>query len=107
MDHARLNASFVDGALTLRKAGKGWIRPWVDVGVRHQLDGQRGIASAAFVGDSTKFFAQGAPRQSTQLLTAAGFEARATDRLTLFASYTAEIGGGAGNNLNAGLRFAF
>ncbi len=109
VDRNRTNAAFIDGALTLRggQAAAAIFHPWALLGLRHQLEGNVSGASAGFVGAASRFTALGAARKETQVTAGAGVSADVAPGLRLFTSYLGEFGGGRGNNVNVGARFAF
>ena len=109
VDRERSNTTFIDGALSLRggQAAESMLRPWVQVGVRHQLEGNASVASAGLVGATSRLVVQGAARKETMVTAGAGVSADVLPRLRLFASYLGEFGGGHGSNANVGVRFAF
>lgn len=109
IDGKRNNATFVDGGITLqggREAGATF-HPWVQLGVRHQLKGDRPWASAGFAGNAARFSAFGADRKDTVITAGAGLRADVSDRFRLFASYQGEFGGGTGSQANIGFELAF
>jgi hypothetical protein len=109
VDRDRTKATFVDGALSLRggQAAGDIFQPWIQLGVRHQLEGEVSFASAGFLGTTARLTVLGAGRKETLATAGVGFSVEATHGLRLFASYQGEFGGGNGNSLNAGIRFAF
>ncbi len=109
VDKKRLNATFVDGAVTLRgRQGSDTIfQPWLQLGVRHQLEGDLPQATAALAGMDTSFTVLGAARKETVLTAGAGFSAQLSPNFRLMAAYQGEFGGGTGTQLNVGINLAF
>lgn len=109
VDKKRLNATFVDGAVTLRgRQGSDTIfQPWLQLGVRHQLEGNLPQATAALAGMDTSFTVLGAARKETVLTAGAGFSAQLSPNFRLMAAYQGEFGGGTGTQLNVGINLAF
>lgn len=109
VDKKRLNATFVDGAITLRGSqGSDTIfQPWLQLGVRHQLEGDLPRATAAFAGMNSSFTVLGAARKETVLTAGAGFSAQVSPNFRLMAAYQGEFGGGTGTQLNLGVNLAF
>lgn len=109
VERERTKATFVDGALTLRggQEADATFHPWVQAGIRHQFDGDVSAVRAGFVGTTSRFTVFGAGRKETMVTAGAGFSADLSKGLRLFATYQGEFGGGTGNNVNVGLRFAF
>lgn len=100
-------ATFIDGAIALRGPATSSIRPWAELGVRHQLDGELPLASAGFVGTAARFVVPGVSREDTVITYGAGFEATLASNVDLFAGYHGESGNGSGSNLTGGLRVRF
>lgn len=108
VDSDRLDASFVDGRLTLKggQSDGAVFHPWGQVGVRHQLKGEIQSASAGFVGTTSRFSVFGAGRKETVLTAGAGF-GYDLGQATLYAGYQGEFGGGNGHTANVGVRISF
>ncbi|MGE4430978.1 MAG: autotransporter domain-containing protein [Sphingobium sp.] len=109
VDRETAKATFLDGALTLRggQEAEATFHPWVQAGLRHQLDGSASTATAGFIGSATRFTVPGADRKETMATAGAGFTADLNQTLRLFAAYQGEFGGGNGHNVNVGVRLAF
>ncbi|MDT9600247.1 autotransporter domain-containing protein [Sphingosinicella rhizophila] len=105
----RTKATFVDGSFVLRGGQNegATIRPFVQLGVRHQLAGDLVHATGSFVGMGTRFTVLGAPRKETMITAGAGFSAEIAPGIGLFAAYQGEFGGGGGTLVNAGFRIGF
>ncbi|HKR92816.1 autotransporter outer membrane beta-barrel domain-containing protein, partial [Novosphingobium sp.] len=109
VDRAKTQATFIDGSVKL----KGGVResdrfhPWMEVGVRHQLEGERSDASAGFVGNSERFTVLGAGRKETMATAGAGASYDLAPGLSLYGAYQGEFGGGHSHNLNVGVHFNF
>jgi len=100
-------ATFIDGAIALRGAMASSIRPWAEIGVRHQLAGELALASAGLVGTTSRFAVPGVSREQTVITYGAGFEASVAETVSLFAGYYGESGEGSGSNLTGGVRVRF
>jgi len=100
-------ATFVDGGLALRTAAVSSLRPWGEVGLRHQLSGDTPYASAGLSGSTTRFAVPGVSRDRTVVTYAAGFEAAVAPNVDFSLSYHGESGGGTGSNVSGGLRIQF
>ena len=109
VERRRTKATFIDGSLVLRggKNEGAKIRPFVQLGLRHQLEGDRVYATGGFVGMNTRFTVPGAPRKETVITAGAGFSAEISPGVDLFAAYQGEFGGGTGTLVNAGFRIGF
>jgi uncharacterized protein with beta-barrel porin domain len=59
------------------------------------------------LGTTARLTVLGVGHKETLATAGVGFSVEATQGLRLFASYQGEFGGGNGNSLNAGIRFAF
>lgn len=105
----RRDASFVDGAVTLRSAPEGeMIQSWVKAGVRQQLTGAGSFALAGFRGAGAGLLGTGAERSETTALVGAGLAADLGGGIRLFGNYQAEFGGsGNGHNATIGFRLGF
>lgn len=105
----RTNATFIDGGITLLggKDEGATFQPWVQLGLRHQLSGDRPWASAGFVGNTAMFTVPGVDRKDTVITAGAGFSAAVSETVRLFASYQGEFGGGTGSQANLGFELAF
>ncbi|AZI35363.1 autotransporter domain-containing protein [Caenibius tardaugens] len=105
----RTNATFVDGGLKLQAGNDegATFKPWVQLGLRHQLSGDRPWVSAGFLGTSPAFTVAGVDRKDTVITAGAGFSAAVSDTVNLFASYQGEFGGGTGSQANLGITIAF
>lgn len=101
------SATFIDGALALRAAATSAIRPWAEIGVRHQLGGELPFASAGLAGSSSRFAVPGVGREQTVITYGAGFEATVAESVSLFAGYRGESGDGSGSNLTGGVQVRF
>jgi hypothetical protein len=102
-------ADFVDAAISLgADRGNGRWQPWVSAGIRHQLGGIDTGATAAFTGTSSTFTVAGVGRQRTLATGGAGLNWKASDRITVNASYHGEFGSnGTGHHAAIGLRMGF
>jgi len=100
-------ATFIDGAIALRGPATSSIRPWAEIGVRHQLAGELALASAGLVGTTSRFAVPGVSREQTVITYGAGFEASVAETVSLFAGYHGESGDGSGSNLTGGVRVRF
>lgn len=104
---ARPKATFIDASLMLKGGLDGAaVQPWVQAGIRHQIDGRRITASGNFAG-STSFEATGAWREPVVGLAAIGVTARLGERTTLYSSYMGEFGDTSRHNMTVGVRFDF
>lgn len=101
-------ATFVDGSLTL-KGGldpAATLRPWVQVGVRHQVSGDILSASGGFAG-AGRFTVLGASRGETQGTAGAGISAELGGGFSVGAAYQGEFGKTQSHNATVGFRFDF
>jgi uncharacterized protein YhjY with autotransporter beta-barrel domain len=105
----RTNATFVDGGVTLQGGlGEGsTFAPWVQLGVRHQLSGDRPWATAGFVGNAATLTVPGVDRKDTVITAGAGLRANVSETVRVFASYQGEFGGGTGSQATIGFELAF
>jgi outer membrane autotransporter protein len=101
------SATFIDGTIALRGPASSSVRPWLEIGVRHHLDGELPLASAGFVGAAARFIAPGVSREQTVITYGAGFEASVAETVSLFAGYRGESADGSGSNLTGGVRVRF
>lgn len=107
-DHG--HALFVDGALTVSGGTQGdaTVRPFLSVGVRHQLDGRTPYALAALGGGDYGLTAAGAPRASVLGTATLGADVVLSQRLVLFGAVSGEAGkADRRGSAHAGLRLAF
>ncbi len=100
-------ANFLDGSVAIRGSDSAVVQPWAQLGLRHQLSGKLTSATASFVGASSTFTVRGAARKETVATAGVGIAAKVAQNLLIHAAYTGEFGGGAGNNVSAGIRLAF
>lgn len=109
VQNARLNATFIDASVGLRGSSIGGskISPWIDLGVRRQLNGERGNMIASFSGVQASLTSLGATREQMTATVAVGGNTRLTEQLSLSFSYFREFGGGNGSTVNAGLHYSF
>lgn len=105
----RTNATFVDGGVTLQGGlGEGsTFAPWVQLGVRHQLSGDRPWATAGFVGNAATLTVPGVDHKDTVITAGAGLRANVSETVRVFASYQGEFGGGTGSQATIGFELAF
>lgn len=107
VDDDRTKASFIDGGFRFTSNGKGALRPWAQIGIRHQLSGNVSDASVRFVGDVARFTVLGAGRKDTVATAGIGASYEVSPGLSLYGAYQGEIGNGRSHNVNVGLRFGF
>ena len=109
VDRARTNATFIDGGVKLKGGlGEGSLfHPWLSLGVRHQLEGERSAARAGFAGNTERFTVLGAGRKETMATAGAGASYNLATGLSLYGAYQGEFGGGHSHNVNVGVRFEF
>ncbi|MDD3798521.1 MAG: autotransporter domain-containing protein [Novosphingobium sp.] len=109
IEKERAKATFADAAVVLRGGQNedATFEPWIQLGVRQQLDGKHVSATAGFVGMPGTFTVFGAPRKATVMTAGAGFSARLADGVKVFASYQGEFGGGTGTQVGGGVQIAF
>ncbi len=103
-----LKANFISGDLYLGADAVKRVRPWLSVGIRHQLSGRVGTAIGAFMGNSETFTVTGASRDRTLATVSGGAALDVLDHLTLSLSGRTEFGAKAsGQSAMAGLRLTF
>lgn len=107
VDRVRTRATFIDGGLKLKGGDGDRFHPWIQAGVRHQLEGELSQASAGFVGNTERFAVLGASRSETMATVGAGASYDLASGLSLYGAYQGEFGGGRSHNVNIGVRFHF
>ncbi len=100
-------ATFVDGSIKLEGGQNSTVQPWIQLGVRHQLAGERFTATGRLPGATTGFSVTGAPREDTLAIAGVGVRAEVSRGVSLFGSYLGEFGDGNNHNANLGVSFAF
>jgi hypothetical protein len=102
------NATFVDAGIKLDGGlGGGAFRPWIQGGVRQQLDGRSTSATAGFAGSPLGLTVSGAVREKTVATAGAGASYALATGFSVYGAYLGEFGGGTGHNVNVGIRFGF
>ncbi|OCC23624.1 hypothetical protein MB02_10665 [Croceicoccus estronivorus] len=109
VERKRTNATFADATVVLRggQNAEATFEPWIQAGVRQQLDGKHVTATAGFTGMTETFTVFGAPRKATVMTAGAGFSARLADGIKIFASYQGEFGSGTGTQFDGGIQIKF
>ena len=109
VERRRTKATFLDAALVLRggRQAEASFKPWLQAGLRHQLEGERTYATGGFQGTDIRFTVPGAPRKDTVVIAGAGFSADLSAKVRVFAGYQGEFGGGTGHAVSGGIRIGF
>lgn len=103
----RPKATFIDGSFALKGGLDGAaLQPWVQAGVRRQIDGRRIDATGGFAGAGS-FAASGASREQAVGLAGVGLTARISARSSLYGAYLGEFGDTKRHNVTVGARFRF
>jgi hypothetical protein len=95
------NAGFIDGGVRFEPAPNGTSRlsPFLDLGIRYQVEGRTAVALAGLSGGPVALFSDGVRRSSTSAAIAGGANYRATDAVTLFVTGSGDLS--RGNNSGA------
>ncbi|AUW59766.1 hypothetical protein C1T17_18480 [Sphingobium sp. SCG-1] len=108
VDARRTKASFISGAFTLQGKNDAVIRPRLSAGLRHQLAGEAGYASAALAGATTRLNVPGAERDRTLATVSAGATAIVSPGMKLFFGLNSEFGAdSSGEGANVGFQMRF
>jgi uncharacterized protein YhjY with autotransporter beta-barrel domain len=107
VDSDRTKATFIDGGFRFKSDGKGALRPWAQIGLRHQLSGNVSDASARFAGNAARYTVIGAGREDTVATAGVGADYEVSPGVSLYGAYQSEFGNGRSHNVNLGLRFGF
>lgn len=101
-------ATFIDAGLTLEGglSEGARVKPWVQAGVRHQLNGQLTAATGRFA-SASGFTVLGASRDETLVTAGAGVTADLGGGVSLGGAYQGEFGGTKSHNVTVGIRFGF
>ena len=81
--------------------------PWAQAGVRHQLEGDRAVATAGFVGSALTYTLAGVARAETLAIAGAGASVDLGSKISAYAAYQGEFGEGRSHNVNLGTRISF
>jgi len=92
VDAHRTKADFIGGKIAFGASPSKTIRPWVGIGLRHQLNGRRTTATARFLGNAESFTVAGATRSATLATIDGGISADIGHNVTLFANGHSEFG---------------
>jgi len=92
VDAHRTKADFIGGKIAFGTSPSKTIRPWVGIGLRHQLNGRRTTATARFLGNAESFTVAGATRSATLATIDGGISADIGHNVTLFANGHSEFG---------------
>jgi fibronectin-binding autotransporter adhesin len=109
IDGGRTDATFLDGGVTLlggRNEGATF-HPWLQVGLRHQVDGGQSGASAGFMGTASRFVLPGAAREDTVVTAGGGIALDLSSNARVFGAYQGEFGGGTGSQVSIGIELDF
>jgi uncharacterized protein YhjY with autotransporter beta-barrel domain len=102
------DATFVDGSVTIKANPDARVRPWLSLGVRHQLSGATTSATASLSGVAAGFTVPGVDRNRTLATLGGGLAAALTQHIDLFTGANGEIGkGGSSVSGNVGIRLIF
>lgn len=103
-----LGADFISGRLSFGANARQPVRPWVSMGVRHQLSGTGSTATASFAGNTATFAVDGVSRDDTLATVEGGVTADLSPSLALMLSGRTEFGAdSSGESGNIGLRLRF
>ena len=82
-------------------------RPWAEIGVRRQAEGELVAASARLIGSAARFVVPAPARDEAVVTAGAGVEASMDANVSVFDTCRGEFGCGTGTNAAFGLRARF
>ncbi|MDP9055963.1 MAG: hypothetical protein M3N34_01330 [Pseudomonadota bacterium] len=104
------SAGFIDGGVRFAalQDAVGRLSPYLDLGVRYQLEGREAQAFAGFGGGPVALYSDGVRRGSTSAVIAGGANYRATDAVTLFVTGSGDLShGNSSGAVTGGVRVLF